>query len=80
MAGEMPPDRDPNAYTVKDILTQFVMPALEDLRKQQALQNHANEERFSNLEAAKNKGFGALILITAVLLPISIPVISAMVR
>lgn len=71
---------DPNNYTVKEILTQFVMPALNDLRTQQELKTKEDNTRFEKLEAAKNRAYGGLILLTAVIIPISIPVISAAVH
>lgn len=71
---------DPNTYTVKEMLANFVIPALNDLREQQTLQATTNEERFNKLEAARNRMIGALILITAIIIPLSVPVISLIVQ
>lgn len=76
----MEPGADPNNYTIKEILTDFVIPALNDLRAQQETQRKADEERFSRLEAWKNRGVGAFIFITAILIPVAIPVIITVVN
>lgn len=76
----MEPGVDPNNYTIKEILTDFVIPALNDLRTQQEVQQKNNEARLSRLEAWKNRGVGAFIFITAILIPISVPVIITVVN
>lgn len=76
----MEPGVDPNNYTVKEILTDFVIPALNDLRTAQTAQQEANETRLGKLEAWKNKGIGAFIFITAILIPITIPVAITVLR
>ena len=71
---------DPNTYTVKEMLANVVVPALNDLRDQQTLQATANEERFSKLEASKNRLTGAVALIVAVIIPLSVPVLGLVFR
>lgn len=71
---------DPNNYTVKEILTDFVIPALNDLREQQSIQRENVNVRINKLEAWKNRGVGAFIFITAVLLPLAVPVILTVVN
>lgn len=66
---------DLNSYTVKEMLSQFVIPALEDLRKSAIATDLVNNERFTKLEAWRNRVVGALGIITAILIPISIPLI-----
>jgi hypothetical protein len=68
---------DPNNYSVKEILTQFVLPALNDLRTSQSAQNSANDARFKRLENFKSRAQGALALVTIVLLPIAVIVVPA---
>lgn len=71
---------DPNQYSVKEILTDFVLPALNDLREQQAVQRDKTELRLSRLESWKNKGIGAFVFLTAILIPICVPVIITLVK
>ena len=65
---------DLNNYTVKEMLSLVVIPALEDLRRSQERREEVVETRLSALEGWRNKGLGAIALITAILIPVSIPV------
>ena len=70
-------ERDPNDYSVKEILTEFVMPALNDLRARQESQKTEIDGKIDNLESWKNKTLGAIILIVAFIVPVSVPVLTA---
>ena len=70
-------DKDPNSFTVKEILTEIVIPQLKALDEKVDAQQESTDSRFHTLEAAKNRMTGALILIGAVLVPLSVPVVTA---
>jgi len=74
MAGD-----DLNNYTVKEMLSLVVIPALDDLRRSQEKREEVVETRLSALESWRNKGVGAIALITAILIPVSIPVAIAII-
>lgn len=58
----------------------FVLPALNDLRSQQAVERENNNNRFEALEAWKNKSLGAIIFIIAFMVPLSVPVLQTAFR
>lgn len=65
--------QDPNSYTVKDILTQFVLPALDDIKEAQ----DDDRQRISALESTKNKLVGAMALV-AILSPLASGLVTAL--
>lgn len=68
-------DNSTDNYTVKEMLSLVVIPALEDLKAQASDRNKDVDDRLSSLEAWRNKGIGIVAFIIAILVPVSIPVI-----
>lgn len=70
-------DTDPNNYSVKEILTQFVWPSLKDMRDLQTIQNAAHDARLKRLENFKAAAKGAFALVTVILIPVTLIVVPA---
>ena len=70
---------DPNTFTVKEILTQIVIPRLDALDQKVELKEEDTDERLVRLEGFRNTVRVVLMGITAILIPLSVPVVSAVV-
>lgn len=68
--------RDPSDFTVKEILTEFVLPKIDAIVESQ----NDDRERISKLEAGKNKMIGALVLMAMGFIPLSVPVVAALLQ
>lgn len=70
------PSDNPNDYSIKEILTMFVWPELQALRQESDRRDEENRDRFAKLEEWRNRGAGALLLLVAFVIPLSVPVIA----
>lgn len=71
----MEQQRNTDAYTVKEMLSLVVIPALEELKENAKERQRETDERLTRLESWRNKGVGAFALLTAIVIPLTVPVI-----
>lgn len=76
-----------DGFTVKEILTEIVIPRLDEIASstsaavaEQNARIDKAEERVNSLESYKDKVFGVLALIVAIVVPISVPTLIAIVN
>lgn len=70
----MTDDRDPRDFTQKDIMIEFILPALKEIREGQ----DEDRKRISALEKGNNMLRGALLFIVLAMIPLSVPVVATL--
>lgn len=71
-------DADPNDFTVKEILVEMILPRLDELDKKVDVKAKESDDKFAAMEAFRSKAIGAMALFTCVLIPLAVPVVSAL--